>query len=459
VETYGQCAGRGVDRLTPGLAPDGGRLCTDCAGGLGDFFCQRCGQEALLYQSGTCGNCVLAGRLRELLDDGTGQVRAELAPLLDLLRGMKRPRSGITWIRELHVQRNLRALARGEVPLTHDGLSTLSPWRSVAYLRDLLMQVGVLPHVDRHLVLFQRWLTDWLPTIDDQHRKLVERFVTWHVLRKLRDTAARRPIGTHRQSMARDTLVQAAAFLAWLASRGRTVSCCTQADLDAWFAEGRVARRPAQSFLRWCMDNRRMPRLTIPVQRTENPAPITRQHRITLIRQILTGSDLPLVDRVVALLVLLYAQPVSRLVMLTTDDILHDGDEILIRLGDPPSPVPEPFASLLLAHLDARPNTSTATNPASNWLFPGRRAGQPMNPAGLQQRLRRIGIPGVNGRTSAIRQLLLEDPAPIVARMLGYHEVHAELIAGQAGALWKSYAPGNHTRSPVHPNTYRTRDS
>ncbi|MGH3686359.1 MAG: hypothetical protein ACRDQY_07730, partial [Pseudonocardiaceae bacterium] len=226
------------------------------------------------------------------------------------------------------------------------------------------------------------------------------------MLRKLRETAARQPIGIHRNSTARDMLRQAAAFLTWLGDRDRTIGCCVQTDLDAWLADGILARRPAQSFLRWCMDNRRMPQLAIPVQRTENPAPITRQHRITLLRQVLVGDHLPLVDRVVALLVLLYAQPVSRLVRLTTDDVLHNGDEVLIRLGDPPSPVPEPFAGLLLAHLAARPNTTTATNPASRWLFPGRRAGQPMNPVTFQQRLRRIGIPGVNGRTGAIRQLL-----------------------------------------------------
>lgn len=57
--------------LTPGIAPDGGRLCTDCAGGLGDFTCEACGREGIRYRRGTCGNCVLAGRLAVLLDDGT----------------------------------------------------------------------------------------------------------------------------------------------------------------------------------------------------------------------------------------------------------------------------------------------------------------------------------------------------------------------------------------------------
>ncbi|MGH3711667.1 MAG: hypothetical protein ACRDRQ_27015, partial [Pseudonocardiaceae bacterium] len=55
------------------------------------------------------------------------------------------------------------------------------------------------------------------------------------------------------------------------------------------------------------------------------------------------------------------------------------------------------------------PQLSTASHglprSPSRWLFPGRRAGQPMNPVTFQQRLRRIGIPGVNGRTGAIRQL------------------------------------------------------
>jgi hypothetical protein len=186
LETYGTCAGCGVDRLTPGLALDGGRLCTDCAGGLGDFFCEQCGQEARRYRRGICGRCVLTERLHELLDDGTGSVRAELLPLFDALRQMKRPWGGLTWTGHPHVQYNLRALARGEVPLTHDGLSQLTPWRSVAYLRDLLIETGILPPADRQLLLFQRWLAEKLTAIGDtDHRRLLELFAAWHVQRRL----------------------------------------------------------------------------------------------------------------------------------------------------------------------------------------------------------------------------------------------------------------------------------
>jgi hypothetical protein len=109
---------------------------------------------------------------------------------------MPRPWGGLSWVGTPHVQQILRALGTGEVPLTHDGLSTLSPWRSVTHVRDLLMHSGVLPHRDRHLLLFQRWLGEWLDNIEDpDHRRLLHRFATWQLLRRLRATAATQPLG------------------------------------------------------------------------------------------------------------------------------------------------------------------------------------------------------------------------------------------------------------------------
>jgi hypothetical protein len=40
------------------------------------------------------------------------------------------------------------------------------------------------------------------------------------------------------------------------------------------------------------------------------------------------------------LAVLLYAQPLSRVVRLTLDDVIRDGDQVLVRLGEPLTPVP-----------------------------------------------------------------------------------------------------------------------
>lgn len=115
--------------------------------------------------------------------------------------------------------------------------------------------------------------------------------------------------------------------------------------------------------------------------------------------------------RVAGVIVLLYAQPLSRIVRLSVDEVIRDGDTVLLRLGDPASPVPAPVAALLLEHIANRDNMNTATNPASRWLFPGRRAGQPSRPDHLSALLNEIGVPVAAARGAAIRHQLLELPA------------------------------------------------
>ena len=111
-----------------------------------------------------------------------------------------------------------------------------------------------------------------------------------------------------------------------------------------------------------------------------------------------------------------------------------EGGEVLLRLGDPPSPVPGPVADLLLSWIGSRTNMRTATNRGSTWLFPGRRAGQPMRSDYLAKLLNGIGIPTTAGRTSAIRQHVTEMPAPVVADALSYSQGTTDrLAARQAG--------------------------
>ncbi|WP_406203259.1 hypothetical protein [Streptomyces decoyicus] len=161
--------------------------------------------------------------------------------------------------------RLLRDLATGTVPLTHDGLHQETPWRTVVHLRDLLMDSGVLPHVDRQLMLYQRWLTERLATIEDpEHRRRLQHFATWHHMRRLRSMAEKGPLGHSQTSQTKQEITQAGAFLTWLADRGHNIEHCQQADLDAWHTEKPATRRPAQTFLRWCMKTSRMSRLTLP---------------------------------------------------------------------------------------------------------------------------------------------------------------------------------------------------
>ncbi|TWG03368.1 hypothetical protein FHX80_111792 [Streptomyces brevispora] len=189
--------------------------------------------------------------------------------------------------------------------------------------------------------------------------------------------------------------------------------------------------------------------LAIPAMKVSRRAALSEDERLAALGRLLTDTEIPMRLRVAGVIVLLYAQPLSRVVRVTIDDVICDGDAVLLRLGEPPSPVPAPVATLLLEHIANRGNMNTATNPASRWLFPGRRTGQPLGPNHLSALLNKVGIPIAAARGAAIRQQLLELPAPVVADALGYHDKTTTRLRNETGGTWSRYAPGDHARSPA----------
>lgn len=87
-----------------------------------------------------------------------------------------------------------------------------------------------------------------------------------------------------------------------------------------------------------------------------------------------------------------------------------------------------------------------ATNPNSRRLFPGRRADQPLRPETLAQQSAENGVPTITGRVCALRQLVLQAPAPVVADALGIHYTTAHRHRDEAGGTWNRYTPGDHNR-------------
>lgn len=73
---------------------------------------------------------------------------------------------------------------------------------------------------------------------------------------------------------------------------------------------------------------------------------------------------------------------------------------------------------------------------SGRWLFPGRQRGQPINSVSLQVHPREIGLPPQRDRTSAIRQLVLQAPAPVIAKARGYHDKTATRLVTEAGGTW-----------------------
>ena len=69
-----------------------------------------------------------------------------------------------------------------------------------------------------------------------------------------------------------------------------------------------------------------------------------------------------------------------------------------------------------------------------------------MDTSTLAHRMHKNGLPNINGRTAAIRQLVLQAPAPVIARMLSYHPEHITALATEAGSPWSHYAPDDHSQ-------------
>lgn len=458
VRTRGTCPGCGQDRALPGLhLVDGSAICTTCAGFSQTFDCSRCGFEGKLLGGRLCERCTLTDRLTALLDDGTGRIRSALVPLFDLLVAMDKPRSGLAWLEMRRGQPGnasqlLRRVGLGQIPLTHDAFHELQPWRAAAHLEELLMTCGVLPAVDKYLCSFQRWLPGHLAGIaDPEHAKTIRLFATWRVLPRLRARAERSHITPSVRRGAAEQIKYATAFLQWIGERNSILASCGQIDVDAWYAENTEHGRTClRAFLNWAIQSRRCRRtLSIPAMKVSRRAALSEDERLDALGRLLTDTQIPMRLRVAGVIVLLYAQPVSRIVRLSVDDVIRDGDTVLLRLGEPASPTPAPVAALLLEHIANRDNMNTATNPASPWLFPGRRAGQPFRPDHLSALLNEVGVPAAAARGAAIRQQLLELPAPVVADALGYHHNTTSRLRNETGGTWSRYAPGDHTKSPA----------
>ena len=95
----------------------------------------------------------------------------------------------------------------------------------------------------------------------------------------------------------------------------------------------------------------------------------------------------------------------------TTADLTRDDGQTWLHLGDPPSPVPPPFDALL-HQLAATRHHHVPANHGSDWLFPGRHAGQPADYRSIAAQLRDRGPAASHRADLALRQLVLQVPPP-----------------------------------------------
>jgi hypothetical protein len=442
--TRGRCPACGIHRALPGRSAHGEAICRNCAGIRRDFTCTRCGTEAALHTGQMCSACYLADRLALLLDDGTGRVNPALHPLIDLLTSAASPAATLHMLRAGRGTRKiLTELAAGRIQLSHEGLDAYGPPLTTAFVRNLLVAAGLLPAVDQTLLDFERFVRQRLAGLAGHpHQRLLRQFGLWHQLPRIRAKAAIRPLTYGAYTYAQQQFVAAESFLTWLVQTGCQPVDLAQADIDAWMLAARRAdRERARGFLNWAMASRRLPSLDVAMVPRYELEPITQQQRLDLLHRLAVDDTIALPARLIGSLVLLYAQPLSRIRTLTLDDITTDDHgEVHIGLGSPPSPVPEPFAEVLLQLSASRSCPNAPAKAEQRWLFPGRNAGQPVHYKSLRKRLSSMGIPPRSTRVSTLRQLVLQVPAPVVATALGFHYKTTERQNRSAAGVWNRYA-------------------
>jgi integrase len=447
VLTHGRCSACGQDRALPGRSAQGLAICRDCAGIRRDFTCTRCGVESALHTGRLCPTCYLNDRLAILLDDGAGRVNPALQPLMDLLTSAASPAATLHMLRSGRGPRKiLTELAAGRIELSHEGLDAYGPPLTTAFVRSMLVAAGLLPAVDQTLLDFERFVRQRLTGLAGHpHQRLLRQFGLWHQLPRMRAKAATKPLTFGAYTYAQQQFVAAESFLTWLVQTGRQTVGLAQADIDAWMPAARRAdRERARGFLNWAMASRRLPALDVAMVPRYELEPITQQQRLDLLHRLAVDDTIALPARIIGSLVLLYAQPLSRIRTLTLDDITTDDHgEVHIGLGSPPSPVPQPFAEVLLQLSARRIYPNAPAKAEQRWLFPGRNVGQPVHYKALRTRLSSIGIPPRSTRVSALRQLVLQVPAPVVATALGFHYKTTERQNRSAAGVWNRYAAGD----------------
>jgi hypothetical protein len=197
-------------------------------------------------------------------------------------------------------------------------------------------------------------------------------------------------------------------FLLWLhEAYQRTAATCTHQDVDEWLATGPTTRSAIRTFFVVAKKARLNTNVNIQHRAAKTSPSLSQDQRLAWIHELLTGSSESLPYRVAGMLLLLYAQSLAKVVTFPTS-IIDDSDTgMSITLGQHPTDVPEPFASLLREHLASRPNLRIGAGPNSPWLFPSTLAGRHLHPNTVMDRLRDLGVNLLGARNRAIGELVL----------------------------------------------------
>jgi integrase len=305
----------------------------------------------------------------------------------------------------------------------------------------MLTAGAALPARDEALARVELWSREVLDAISGTaDRRLVQAYLTWQVLQRLRRRSQTSPGPRTITGGARHQVLAVVAFLAWLRQHGLTLASCAQGDVETWLATGPAAY-DIRDFLAWAAARKHCPVLQVPGPQRRTGTATDPGQRWKLIHRLLRDTTLDLTDRAAGCLLLLFGQHLSRTATMTTSQITTRDGQVLVRFGQHEVPVPDSLAQILTDLIrTGRSHAGTGSPITSPWLFPGGMPGQPITPSRLGERLRALGIRAMPGRRAALIDLAAQLPAAVLADCLNLSPGTAVRWMHQAGADWNRYA-------------------
>lgn len=414
--------------------------CAACTGNPSRYGCTRCGREDCTWGR-LCAVCALGDRLTALMStpDGAG-IHPQLRPVYDTLVAGPRPQSTLFWMTRRHVGPDiLHAMATGVVPITHQTFDQLPANRATYYLRDLLVACGVLDPYDPELARVQPWLDQKLAVLPRHVGDPIRRYAMWHLLRRLRATDRAGRLTHSAILRARSDILNAARFLTWLDQQDMQLHQLTQPILEEYTVQHPPSGRALRGFIRWHRKTGTIGPLDAPdAPRPDPEVTVADEQRWADVDTLLHDSTIRLYVRIAGLFILLYAQPLSRVVTMRPHQVLVTETTVSVTFDEVPIELPTPLDQLLRDHLGRRGQASYHAHP-NQWLFPGGHPGRHLHTENIRSQLAARGIHPGTGRHAALFHLAGTIPVPVLADLLGLSPKTASRWAALAGRSWTTY--------------------
>src|SRR5690625_393166 len=331
--------------------------------------------------------CHSTENIHKIQADADGSVRPELRPLEKyLLEGTTRADSLVGWQRTNRVSAEvLRELATRQLPLEFEAIFTRCGGKQGAtFLLSMLVTSGVLTDIDINEERYYLWLTSWLSEqTNSAHRLLLRRYAQWGLSTKPWAGYATRPTDpNNRFHRLRSRLQTCAEYLQFVEDQGYTTLTLPQGVLDAYVAGS--ANRPVDisDFTRGLKDNGLAAAVSAYGQRNTFISAIAPDERWRLARWLLRDETIKAQDRVAGLFVLLYGQPVSRIVAIPRSAVHFSKQSVSVTLAEDPIDLSVQLGhAVTFLYLHA-PTTHQKTH--YTWLFPGRWPGRHLTAGALE---------------------------------------------------------------------------